>query len=368
MSSTSNNIKIQNHIKPSNSEGYTIFPGTLAKSWKDWFSQRSYSSIFILVDENTKEKCLPVFLAKTEIHSYLLIEIESGESNKTISTCEKIWSQMMKFSADRKSLCINLGGGVIGDMGGFCASTYKRGIDFVQVPTTLLAQVDASIGGKLGIDFNNIKNGIGIFQNPVAVFIDIDFLASLPERELKSGFAEMLKHALISSERDWALLSKELPEVNAALIYNIANSLKIKKAFIDKDPFEENIRKALNFGHTIGHAIESYYILHKNPILHGEAIAIGIVCESYLSAIVLGFPIEQLEKIVLGFSKIFPKVELPENSFDYLIELMHQDKKNEKNFVNFTLLLEIGKAKINQYPDKILICNSLKYYLQNYPD
>ncbi|MCZ2102743.1 MAG: 3-dehydroquinate synthase, partial [Chitinophagales bacterium] len=239
----------------------------------------SWSKIFVLVDENTEKYCLFHLLEQMDLPIHV-IKIPSGEQHKNLNTCQLVWQNLMAKGADRLSLLINLGGGVIGDLGGFCAGTYMRGIRFIQIPTTLLSQVDASVGGKLGVDFMERKNMIGLFGNPEAVFIFTDFLKTLPERELKSGYAEMLKHALIADKDAWNRLSKtDVATINdwESTIYE---SVMIKQSIIQEDPLEAGKRKILNFGHTVGHAIESYWISREKPLLHGEAIAIGMVAEA----------------------------------------------------------------------------------------
>jgi 3-dehydroquinate synthase len=359
-------IKVATHSEDADSQGYTIYAGPLEVSWLRWFRDRQYSRLIIICDEHTEVFCLPVFLTKSGIESYSLIRTISGETHKTIQGCEQIWTEMMKCSADRKSLCINLGGGVIGDMGGFCAATFKRGFDFVQIPTTLLAQVDASVGGKLGVDFNSIKNGIGIFKNPEAVFIDTAFLHTLPETELRCAYSEMLKHTLLGSEKEWESISAWRPTVDNQLLARIVASIKIKKSYFDKDPFERNIRKSLNLGHTIGHAIESYFLNLGKPILHGEAVAAGLICELYLSVVCCGFSTDVLDKSAQALSRMFPALPISESIFDELMVLMIQDKKNNGQQINFTLLERIGKPRINQNIDDALILSSLKFYIKNH--
>lgn len=359
-------IKIAPHFGDTHPDGYTVYAGPLSDSWAKWHGNRQYSGIVIICDENTASCCLPIFLTKTGIDAFSLIVTKSGEQNKNLQSCQQIWTEMLNICADRKSLCINLGGGVVGDMGGFCAATFKRGFDFVQVPTTLLAQVDASVGGKLGIDFETLKNGIGVFQNPEAVFIDTVFLRTLPERELRSAYAEMFKHALIGSEQEWATMCHWAPAVDAQLLSRITASLRIKKVYFDKDPFERNVRKSLNLGHTIGHAVESHFLEMGQPILHGEAIAAGLVCELYLSVIDCGLPSEILEKSIQALKGVFSPLPISEGMFINLLNLMQQDKKNENGQINFTLLEKPGKPKINRTVDSALIISSLKFYIKNY--
>jgi 3-dehydroquinate synthase len=321
-----------------------------------------YSQIIILVDENTKRFCLPYLLKYINAQKINIIQIKSGEKNKNLKTCEKIWSKMMDFQADRKALLINLGGGVIGDMGGFCASTFKRGFDFIQIPTTLLSQVDSSVGGKLGIDFKGIKNSIGVFQDPKMVIIDPFFLKTLSKRELKSGFAEMIKHSLIADEKQWKNFQTigDFDEVDWQTA--IEKSVLIKKNIVEKDPFEKNIRKALNFGHTIGHAVESHFLESEKPLLHGEAIAIGMICEAYISCEKNLLPKEKLEKITSFFLKNYEKVNISSEIHGKLIETMLQDKKNETSEINFTLLSDIGTFEINHTANTTLILESIEYY------
>jgi 3-dehydroquinate synthase len=311
----------------------------------DFLEQRSYSGIAILIDNNTAQFCLPVI--NDLIQNHYLIRIHPGEQHKNLSTCEFIWEELTKAGFDRKSLLINLGGGVIGDMGGFCASTFKRGIQFINIPTTLLAQVDASVGGKLGIDFHGLKNHIGLFTLPEAVFIDEVFLKTLSERELRSGFAEVIKHSLIADNDYWQRL-KEFPFQNQPWKDHIAHSVKIKTEIVQKDPFENGLRKVLNFGHTLGHAIESYFLnSNKYMVLHGEAVAAGMICELFLSENLTGLDSSDVNTSVQFLKKIFGKLNLNENDVSSVTALMKQDKKNEGGEMRFSLLSKIGEAIFN---------------------
>ncbi len=323
--------------------------------------QRQYSRVLLLVDENTGRDCLPLFRANINLTAHV-IEIPAGEQHKNIKTCQGIWQAMMDYETDRRSLLINLGGGVVGDMGGFCAATFKRGIDFIQFPTTLLAQVDASIGGKLGIDFNGIKNSVGLFSNPEAVFIYPPFLDTLPYRELRSGFAEIIKHALILDEKYWQTIQKADRLSPHGLTHLIQSSLHIKQHVVEEDPFEKNLRKVLNFGHTIGHAVESYALQTDTPLLHGEAIAVGMICEAWLSHKTFVLKQSELKAITDFILKIYGKPQLNPKSFEQLIALMRQDKKNEDAKINFTLLKSIGNAIVNQTCGADSILDSLAYY------
>ncbi|MEN9609713.1 MAG: 3-dehydroquinate synthase [Bacteroidota bacterium] len=341
---------------------YRIQIGAIKSSLSTFLKQNVFSKTIILTDENTQNYCLP--LLKTVLPlDFQTIIIPSGEQHKNLDTCQIIWNSLFEAGADRKSLLINLGGGVIGDMGGFCASTFKRGMPFLQIPTTLLSQVDASIGGKLGIDFGNVKNSIGMFGNPKTVLIDPIFLKTLSTREIRSGFAELFKHALIHKATfaiQDLLNAFEQKEANLASI--IGDSLLVKKHFVEKDPFEKGIRKALNFGHTIGHAVESAALESHEPLLHGEAIAIGMVCEAFLSHQMAGLSNADLDLIVHTFSKIYPKIDLENFDYQHLISLMQQDKKNDGNAINFTLLTKIGSASVNHIADEAQIIESLEFY------
>lgn len=300
----------------------------------------NYSKVAILVDENTERYCLDIFLKKTNISYHVLIRIPSGEKNKNISTCQHIWEELTKHTFDRKSLFINLGGGVIGDMGGFAASCYKRGIDFIQVPTTLLAMVDASIGGKLGIDFSTLKNQIGLFKNPKGVYIFPSFLNTLDKTQLYSGYAEVVKHALIYDAKMWGnLISTYIEELNWEEI--IERSIGIKNEIVSADPNENGLRKILNFGHNIGHAIEGYCLSIDKEVLHGQAIATGMLLESKLS----NLSNEEKDEINSFLQSTFEIINLPH--FEKLLPFLENDKKNENNVFKFSLLSKIGKCNFD---------------------
>jgi 3-dehydroquinate synthase len=322
---------------------YDILLGSIGESISQVLKSFNDSSIFILTDENTHTLCLPLIEPYLNGKKYHVYKIPAGEVNKNIATCLKVWSAMTDARLDRHSLMINLGGGVITDLGGFCASTYKRGISFIQVPTTLLSQVDASIGGKLGIDFEGYKNHIGVFRFPHAVLIDPMFLNTLSDRELKSGYAEIIKHALIADGEDWQNLSqiKNLRSQDWAKI--IRRSLEVKRKIVIADPYEKNERKLLNFGHTIGHAIESQYLQTANPLLHGEAIAAGMIYETMLSKKYLKLSEETASQIINYITEIYgDPVDL---EWDKIMTIMKQDKKNSNNKISFSLLEDIGVSK-----------------------
>ena len=343
--------------------GYTVFFEENLSSLEDFIFQRQYSQILILVDRNTNDHCLPVLqAAMPSITDYDIIEIDPGEENKNIDFCIGVWKTMLDFGADRKALMINLGGGVVTDMGGFAASTFKRGIDFIQIPTTLLSQVDASVGGKTGIDLDNVKNIIGTFTQPQAVFISAKFLATLDERQIRSGFAEVIKHGLIQ-DRSFYEKCKDV-ELDTIETSMIKRSVEIKNDVILKDPTEQGLRKILNFGHTIGHAIEGYSLSNdRNPLLHGEAIAIGMICEGFLSYKLNGLSEVELEDLTTLFLARYSPYTYTSDQYDGFIEIMKNDKKNEDNKIGFALLKEIGNAEYNIYVDKNDIVEALDYYL-----
>jgi len=319
---------------------------------------------FLLVDENTLQHCVTTLLTQVKaLENVEIIEIESGEENKTLDICYQIWKTLADYKADRNAVLINLGGGVITDMGGFVASTYKRGIDFINIPTTLLSQIDASVGGKVGVDFDELKNMIGVFKEPIGVFIYPPFLKTLDKRQMLSGYAEALKHALITDKNYWKNLKKGLLS-NANDWENlITTSVEIKNTIVLKDPKEKKERKLLNFGHTIGHAIESYSLKNDQlPLLHGEAIAIGMICEAYLSHLVLELSANELKDVSSTILSFYSQYQLDENQFHQYIEIMKHDKKNETSGINFTLLKEIGLAEVNHEASIEMIIESLNYY------
>ena len=335
---------------------------TSFKRLEEFISSNSFSQTFVLVDENTKKHCYP--LVASLLPSHHIIEIKSGEENKTLGTCELIWNKLTAENADRKTLLINLGGGVIGDLGGFAAGCYKRGIAFIQIPTTLLAMVDASVGGKTGIDFNGFKNQIGLFNQPQAVFIYTPFLKTLNERELLSGFAEVIKHYLIAD----ATAFKQLEDLNLKLETVDWNSIvernvNIKSFIVEQDPHEQGIRKALNFGHTVGHAIETYFLKSGNKkLLHGEAIAVGMICESFISEklnLITALELVSISQLLLYYFKL---PQIPQSSFIEILQLMKQDKKNKGNQFHFTLLKGIGNYSIDNSVEESVIVESLNYY------
>ncbi len=349
-----------------NTQDYTIYLNEACYSaLNQHFKNTRYSKIFLLVDENTHQFCLPSFLAKMETEVDIeIIEIESGEINKTIDTCVGVWNTLSELNADRKSLMINLGGGVVTDLGGFVASTFKRGIDFINVPTSLLAMVDASIGGKTGVDLGNLKNQIGVINTSVMVLVDTSYLETLPQLEMRSGLAEMLKHGLIHNKLYWNKL-KDLSKLTLGNLDDlIFESILIKKDIVEKDPNEDNLRKTLNYGHTLGHAIESYFLSHpkKETLLHGEAVAIGMILATYISSKTLNFPSIDNDDIKQVIKGIYGHVSINKEDHAPIIELLKYDKKNEHGNINFVLLESISKTKINCLVENDLIIKAFNFY------
>jgi 3-dehydroquinate synthase len=325
-------------------------------------AKNEYSTLFILVDENTFEHCYPKFIPKLETNKRIeVIEIEAGEINKNIETCVGVWNAITELGADRKSLVITLGGGVLTDLGGFVASTFKRGIDFVNIPTTLLSMVDASVGGKTGVDLGVLKNQIGLFSNPEMVLVDTDYLTTVTAREIKSGMAEIIKYGLTYDIKLFNQI-KEHKELNVNEL--IFRSIEIKNEVVLQDPKENSLRKILNFGHTIGHAIESFYLESddKKNLTHGEAIAIGMVCESYISSKLLSFPKQKLSEVKETVLAIYDKTNLLKVDFSSIIDLLKHDKKNINGQVNFVLLNDYENHKLDCKVSEELIIESLEFY------
>lgn len=322
------------------------------------------SRVAVLADHNTARTCYPHLSQYLPPHD--LLTIPPGEQHKTLDTCTTLWREMTHLQLDRKALLLNLGGGVIGDLGGFVAATYKRGIPFVQIPTTLLSQVDASVGGKLGIDFDGFKNHLGVFSDPQAVFIDTTFLDSLPRREWLSGFAETIKHHLIADREGWEQL-RQLPDLPRTGIDTlISHSVQIKSGIVEKDPQERGPRKALNFGHTFGHAIESEWLERPEPFTHGEAIAAGMILESFVSMQRgLLFP-KDYREIKAFIDQFYPVVPLLRSDSEAIAGRMFNDKKNEHGEVLCTLLDGIGWYMVNAALSREDIYSALQHYREEY--
>lgn len=325
----------------------------------------NYSKIFVLVDENTHNCCLPVFMSRIEgEYDFEIIEIEAGEIHKNISTCTQVWEVLSELDADRKSAMINLGGGVVTDLGGFVASCFKRGIDFINIPTTLLSMVDASVGGKTGVDLGPLKNQVGVINQPQMVLVATEFLKTLDQRQLQSGYAEMLKHGLISDATYWDTL-KEITEFEHLdkLIYT---SVSIKNEVVQIDPTEQHLRKTLNYGHTLGHAIESYFLESEDHdlLLHGEAIAVGMILEGFLSYKLTGLTKNELEDIKKTFLARYPKTTFTNKDIDTILTLLKFDKKNSHGNINFVLLKSIGETAIDIKVTPELLRESFSYYAE----
>ena len=323
-----------------------------------------HDKLFILVDEHTRELCLPLISGFGYLNDANIITIGAEDVHKNVETLVHVWQSLGDGGASRHSLMINLGGGMVTDLGGFAASTFKRGIKYINIPTTLLAMVDASVGGKTGINFNGLKNEIGVFSPAEYVLIDTEFLKSLDTRNLLSGYAEMLKHGIISTTGHWAeLLNFNMMDIDyKALQTLVAKSVQIKEGIVAEDPFEKGIRKALNLGHTAGHAFESLALETNRPVLHGYAVAWGIVCELYFSHLRTGFPKDKLRQTVQFIKDHYGVFTFDCKQYDRLYQFMTHDKKNNAGIINFTLMGEIGDIRINQSANQEEIFEMLDFY------
>ena len=345
-----------------NCETYNV---SINEKWSELtklINQKDYSRIGVLVDENTATSCLPNFIENLEIVDLRVIQIKSGEINKNLDTCQHIWNEMLSNGFDRHSLLINLGGGVIGDMGGFCACTFMRGMDFIQVPTTLLSQVDASVGGKLGIDFNDYKNLIGVISDPIAVWIDDSFLETLEPRQIRSGYAEIIKHAIIQDADMWQEVKaiQNLDGIDWADIIN--RSIRIKRDVVVQDKYEGGLRKILNFGHTLGHAIESENLHSEDFLLHGEAIGIGMIMEAYISTKMCSLDKTQYQEIKSYILSIYPHYRSQVQEREKIAGKLIKDKKNRRGRLNFSLISQIGTSVWDIVPNEELIMEALSEY------
>ncbi len=348
------------------STGYSIyFKDEAYKQLNNYLSDNQINKIFVLVDKNTEAHCFPRF--KDAISNSIEIEtitINAGEVNKNITTCVQVWKKLTELQADRRSLMINLGGGMVTDLGGFVASTFKRGIKFINIPTTLLSMVDASVGSKTGVDLDNLKNLIGLFSNPEMVLIDPIFLKTISERDVKSGVAEIIKYGLTFNPKllddikqdKW----KNINDLNGI----IHQSIGIKNKVVLEDFKETNLRKALNYGHTVGHAIESYFLEHQalDNLLHGEAVAIGMVIEAYVSKKLHGFPINELESLKDYVLKTYGKITIEKEHYASILDLMKHDKKNVNGVVKYILLKDVGEFILDATAPNDLIIEGLDYY------
>lgn len=340
-----------------------IVSGNLERDLVNAIAECEHDKIFILTDQTTHDMCLPKLQNFLCLKGAQSIVIKAGDTNKTLDSLAEVWTALSQGGATRHSLMINLGGGMVTDLGGFAASTFKRGIDFINIPTTLLAMVDASVGGKTGINFGGLKNEIGVFSDSKFVIINTQFLDTLDHDNICSGYAEMLKHGLISDDKHWAeLVGFNLAQPDLAQLQRmVAESIKVKERIVTEDPHEHGIRKALNLGHTVGHALESFAMKHGRPVLHGYAVAYGMVCELYLSARKTGFPTDKMHQTVRFILDHYDRLPYTCDDYPELLELMRHDKKNTSGIINFTLLGGIGDIRINQTATKEEIEEALDF-------
>ena len=337
---------------------------SLENSLAEAIEKYPHDRLFILTDEHTHRLCLPQLQNIPAIQDATEIIIGAEDVHKNLETLAFVWQALSEQGAPRHSLLINLGGGMVTDLGGFAAATFKRGIAYINIPTTLLSMVDASVGGKTGINFNGLKNEIGVFAPASSVLLETEFLRSLDAHNFFSGYAEMLKHGLISTPEHLAeLLSFDTEQIDyAALKAMVGRSVQVKENIVEQDPKEHGIRKALNLGHTIGHAFESLALAENRPVLHGYAVAWGIVCELYLSHIKTGFPKEKMRQTIQFIKENYGAFAFNCKQYDRLYELMLHDKKNTAGIINFTLLKEVGDICLNQTADKETIFEVLDFY------
>lgn len=315
-------------------------------------SECEHGGIFVLVDETTRQKCWPVVSSFLSLKSATLITIGTGDRSKSLDTLASVWKALQDGGATRHSLLINLGGGMVTDLGGFAASTFKRGIDFINIPTTLLAMVDASVGGKTGINFGGLKNEIGVFNEARFVLLDTSFVRTEDEKNILSGYAEMLKHGLLAGDAMWAELvgfDIRRPDL-ARLGQMVARSVAVKERIVEADPHEQGLRKALNLGHTFGHAFEAFSLRHAKgePLLHGWAVAYGLVCELWLSAVKAGFPTDKMRQTVAFIRDNYGAFPITCDDYPELLDLMRHDKKNRGHEINVTLLGDTGDIRVDQ--------------------
>lgn len=335
----------------------------LNKDLSDILSRLSFDKLFLLTDENTERLCYPMVKDNAQIAKAGKIIIKAGDDNKNIETLSSIWKYLSENGATRHSLLINLGGGMLTDIGGFAAASFKRGIKCINIPTTLLGAVDAAVGGKTGINFNGLKNEIGAFAPAETVLIDSAFFKSLDYQNFLSGYAEMIKHGLINSDKEWlATMSFDTEEIDYETLKQlVVDSVGVKERIVEIDPFEKGIRKALNLGHTIGHAFESMSYELNKPVQHGYAVAWGIICELYLSHRFCGFPKEKMYKTIYFIKDNYHGFYFDCDHYERLYEYMKHDKKNESDTVNFTFLSDVGKIEINQTASKEDIFDAIDF-------
>ena len=342
-----------------------IISKDLCQSLTQAIDEVKHDLLFVLCDETTERLCLPVISDFDCMKDAQLITIPATDSHKTLESLSHVWSELQHMGATRHSLMVNLGGGMVTDLGGFAASTFKRGILYINIPTTLLSMVDASVGGKTGINFGGLKNEIGVFNNARSVILDTTFLRTMDHENICSGYAEMLKHGLINNEQMWAELLNFSLELNVESLEMlgrmVAESVAVKQRIVTEDPTEQGIRKALNLGHTAGHAFESL-ALERKPVLHGYAVAWGMIVELYLCCVKTNFPQDKMRQTVAFIKENYGRMAITCDDYPHLIELMHHDKKNQGNSINFTLLGGIGDIRINQTATEEEIKDALDFY------
>ena len=341
-----------------------VISGNLERDLVNAISECEHDRIFVLTDETTQQLCWPKIKNFKALKNSTPIIIKATDTHKNLDTLSQVWQTLSNGGATRHSLMINLGGGMVTDLGGFAASTFKRGIDFINIPTTLLAMVDASVGGKTGINFGGLKNEIGVFSDSRFVIINTQFLDTLDHDNVCSGYAEMLKHGLISDERTWAeLVTFDLDTPDLSQLQRmVAESIKVKERIVEADPHEHGIRKALNLGHTMGHAFESFAMRRGTPILHGYAVAYGLISELYMSARKTAFPTDSMHQTVRFIRENYGTFNITCDDYPTLIELMHHDKKNTSGIINFTLLGNVGDIRINQTANEEEIKEALDFF------
>lgn len=327
-----------------------IISRDLKRDVEEAILRQPHDRLFVLTDTTTLELCWPTVSTIPSLKTAEMITIGDTDENKTLDSLTHVWKALQNGHATRHSLFVNLGGGMVTDLGGFAASTFKRGLAYVNIPTTLLSQVDASVGGKTGINFGGLKNEIGVFSRASSVIISCEFLRSLDTKNILSGYAEMLKHGLLSHDENITeLLNLELEDLDYDRLSRlVAKSISIKERIVGEDPLETGIRKALNLGHTAGHAIESLTLEQGQPVLHGYAVAWGLICELYLSVMKCNFPTDKLRQTVQFIRQNYGNPVIECKQYDRLYEFMTHDKKNENDAINFTLLADIGDIRINQ--------------------
>ena len=342
-----------------------IISQDLCQSLTQAIGEVKHDLLFVLCDETTERLCLPIVSDFECMKHAQRIVIPATDTHKTLESLSHVWSELQRMGATRHSLMVNLGGGMVTDLGGFAASTFKRGIPYINIPTTLLSMVDASVGGKTGINFGGLKNEIGVFNNARSVILDTTFLRTMDHENICSGYAEMLKHGLINNEEMWAELlnfSLEIKVESLELLGRmVSDSVAVKQRIVTEDPTEHGIRKALNLGHTAGHAFESL-ALERKPVLHGYAVAWGLIVELYLCCVKTGFPQDKMRQTVAFIKENYGRMAITCDDYPHLIELMHHDKKNEGNSINFTLLGGIGDIRINQTATEEEIMEALDFY------